>query len=389
MYLNERVVLIKFINMGVDAYWGSSILENAATALPILEDLIGVPLPSQVESVEIYGMKKLGEVEWAVGFNDGNLVALKKDFPNPTHVFHELVHFWTIHYSIPWPLAEGYCDMYADLCAAKMGLLGVTLPAVDWRKVYLGLASYEKGFPLNSFDYHSPTVKEEEVQHFYLVSEIVMYNFYTTVGEENLKLINQKVAQSSLDASVGGIGIAQYLRIVKEVTGINYANLFMPVVFGAWQPADEVVFQEAVARYCAVSELTKTPDSDEQMKQALAAMVNGNFSQFQIAQQAVITSFYEKQKKEELPIEQEIIYPEKKTGIFSNKLLIFGIIMLVVVVTLLVYIFLKLAREEEEEISFEDTMESKGFWTPPKEGFTEKADTGELPEIPDLQNLTK
>lgn len=391
VYLQERVVVVRFINMGVDAYWGEHILENAATALPILEELIGVPLPPQIESVEIYGKRDLGLEEWVLGYNDtvADLVALKTDHPNPTIVFHELVHFWTNHYNIPWPLAEGYCNLYADLCALRLGLYEVAYPDMDWEQQYVNLQNHDGNVPLNNMNYMDPERPEVEVDYFYLASTVMMYNFYETVGEENLKAINEKVAQSSLDGRRGGVGIIQYLRVTKEVTGVNYAHLFMPVVFAEWEDGEVNSFEEGVGRYCAVSALTGAPDSDEQMGVALTALVNGKFAEFETAEQDIVNNFYAQQmvEEKELP-EQEIIYPEKKTGLLSNRLFLAGIVVLVVVVILLIYALSKIAKEEEEFEWEQAPLEGPAFWSPPPQRPTEEI-AEELPEIPDLGELTK
>lgn len=387
LYLNERVVLLRFINMGVDAYWGNHILEKAAAALPLLEDLIGVPLPPQVESVEIYGRKELGVEEWIVGYNDGNLVALQTDHPDPTIVFHELVHFWTFHYSIPWPLAEGYCNMYADLCAVQLGLYEVAYTETDWAQEYEALKEHTWNVALNNFNYLSPDVEENQIEYFYFASTVIMYNFYEAAGEENLKVINQKMAESSLDSDIGGIGIIEYLGIAMDVTSVNYAGLFMPVISATWEPEQVEAFEEAVGRYFAVSELTGIPDSEEQ-KLALKALVNGRFGEFRAAEQVIMDNFYIEQmeKEEELP-EQEIIYPEEETGLLHNRLFLFGVVMLVIVVILLIYIFSKLAKEEERFEWEEAPPEGPALWSPPERRFPEEPE--ELPELPDLGELTK
>ena len=389
VHLNERVVLVKFVNMGVDAYWGNHILDNAASALPILEDLIGVPLPSYIESVEIYGRRDFAE-EWLLGYNDGNLVALKTDHPDPTIVFHELVHFWTIHYSIPWPLAEGYCNLYANLCATQLGLNEVAYSQVDWGQEYYDLKEHQGRTPLNDLDYMNPQTAEIQREYFYLASTVIMFNFYETVGEESLRAVNQQVAQSSLDGYRGGIGIIQYLRIVKEVTGRNYADLFMPVILAEWEPEHEQAFQEGVGRYCAVSVLTQIPDSDENMQLALTALVKGRFSDFRATEQAIVVEFYAEQKEaEEEEIPQETLAPPEKKGLLSNKLFLIGIVMLVVVVISLVYILSKIAGEEEEyEWEVPRTKEAELWISPPEQTPTEEL-VEELPEIPDLEELTK
>ncbi len=389
VYLNERVVLIKFVNMGVDAYWGNHILDNAASALPILEDLIGVPLPSHIESIEIYGRRDLIE-EWMLGYNDGNLVALKTDHPDPTIVFHELVHFWTTHYSIPWPLAEGYCNLYADLCAIQLGLNEVAYSQVDWEEQYYDLEKHQGKTPLNDLNYGDSQTAEIQREYFYLASTVIMFNFYETVGEESLRAINQQVAQSSLDGTRSGIGIIQYLRIVKEVTDKNYANLFMPVILAEWEPEHEQAFQEGVGRYCAVSELTQVPDSDENMQLALTALLKGKFSDFQATEQAIVVEFYAEQKEvEEEEIPQETLAPPEEKGLLHNRLFLMGIAMLVVVVILLVYILSKIAKEEEEyEWEVPRTKEAELWISPPEQPPTEEL-VEELPEIPDLEELTK
>ena len=390
VYLQERIVMIRFINMGVDAYWGEHILENAAVALPILEELIGAPLPPQVESIEIYGKQDLGMEEWVVGYNDelNKLVALKTDHPNPTIVFHELVHFWTIHYNIPWPLCEGYSNMYADLCALRLGLSEVAYPSIDWEQKYTELQKHAGKVPLNNLDYMNPNTPQEQVDYFYLASTTIMYNFYETVGDNNLKAINEKVAQSSLDDKRGGVGIIQYLRIAKEVTDINYAELFMPVVFAEWEESQVASFERGVSRYCAVSALTGVSDVDEQMVLAMTALVNGKFAEFHTAEQGIINDFYAQQveKEKELP-EQEIIYPEKKTGLLHNKLFLAGIAILVIVIVLLVYILSKIAKEEEEFEWEQLPLEEHEFWIPPQRSTEEIEE--ELPEIPDLGELAK
>jgi len=392
VYLNEGVVLIKFVNMGVDAYWGTHILEHAADAFPILEDLIGIPFPSHIESVEIYGKKEL-EIEWAVGYNDSvkNLVALKSDHPDPTIVFHELVHFWTENYDIPWPLAEGYCNLYADLCAARLGLNEVAVSSADWNQLYYDLRKYKVKAPLNDLDYMSPQTEGALREYFYIASTVIMFNFYDTVGEESLKAINQQVAQSSLDNSRrGGFGIIYYLKAVKEATGLNHADLFMPVILAEWEPEHEQAFQQAVGQFCAVSELTQIDDSDEQMRLALSALVKGKFSDFRVQEDVIITSYYlelaEKEKEEE---PQETLPPVEEKGLLQNKLFLAGIGMLVVVIILLVYILSKIAGEEEKLEWEVPSTEGPELWIPPPTQKSTEEITEELPEIPDLGELTK
>jgi hypothetical protein len=391
--LKERVVVVKFINMGVDAYWGEEILENAASALPLLEDLIGVPLPEQVRSVEIYGQKNLGVEEWIIGYNDGNRVALETDHPNPIVVLHELVHFWTIHCNIPWPLAEGYGALYADLCASLLGFNEVAFSHTEWEEQYEMLQGHPGRFPLNSMNIMSEEISDDQRAYFYLASTVMMYSFYEVVGEENLKAINQQVAQSSLDSTRGGIGIVQYLGIAKDITGINYAELFMPVIFESWEQGQVEAFKKGVGRYCAISELIDIPDSDEQMKNALNNLLSGNFSGFNSTVENLIAEFYAQQAESETkPPEQEIIYPEEETGLLHNRLFIFGIIMLAIVVILLVFILSKLAGEEEEYEWEVPSPEESGLWIPPIEEVGEEPSeepTEELPEIPDLRELTK
>lgn len=397
VYLQEGPIIIKFINMGVDAYWGAHILENAAAALPIIEDLIGIPLPSVIETVEIYGRKTLDTEEWAVGYNDGHTVTLEKDHPNPIIIFHELVHFWTIHYNVPWPLVEGYCDVYADLCAIELGLHEVTYQKRNWEQEYLLLQENSYRVPLNNFNYLSENVSEESIDYFYHASTVVVYQVYEMVGATELQEINQLMAAYPTDGKVGGIGIVQYMKLTKEATGINYARLFMPTIVTNWTDADVKQLQESVERYCSVQELIGATDSHEQLRTALVALVNGNFSQFKTIEQTMVTQYYTELAKGETELpEQEIIYPEEETGIFQNRLFLIGIVMLVVVVILLVIILRKIVGEEEEILEWEAKGPSQDFWkTPtPEPGFlskTEEAREGEfgLDEEGDLDELSE
>jgi len=402
--LNERIMLIRFINMGVDAYWGEHILENAAAALPILEDLIGIPLPRIIESVEIYGERTLGEEEWVIGYNNGEYVALLHGHPDPTTIMHEIVHFWTIHCSIPWPLEEGYCELYADLCATQLGLYEVALPyrlknlrefneiPIDWEIIYENLQKNTGRIILNSFDYHSPEATLDQISYFYLASTVMMYRLYEGVGEEGLKAINRHVEASEIDDRISGVGIIQYLKAAKEATGANYTAFFMPVLFTEWKEEQVEAFERNVSRYCALSVLTGFPDSDEQMNLALQALVKAKFADFESLRQGIIIEFYAQQmeKETELP-EQEIIYPERETGLLHNRLFIAGVIMLVVVVISLIIILSKLAREEEEIFEWERPLASEPGWSPfeekPAEEYAE--DIKKLPELPDLEELTK
>ena len=387
VYLSQRVVVVKFVNMGVDAHWGTHILDNAATALPLLEELIGAPLPPQIESVEIYGRKDLGE-EWLLGYNDGNLVALAKDHPDPTIVFHELTHFWTIYYNIPWGLAEGYSNLYADLCAAELGYDKLIYSNINWAAEYAKLKDTKAKAPLNNMDYMNPALPEDQRAYFYSASTIIMFNLYETVGEENLKAINLKVSQSSLDGRRGGTGIIHYIGIVRDVTKINYAGLFMPIIFTEWEEENVKSFENAVGRYYAVSELTGIPDSDETMSLALNALLNGKIAEFRSQEQAMVTDFYAQQMQPETLPPHEIVYPEKERGFFSNTLLIAGIIILVVVVAALIFVISKLAKEEEEfEWEERPLKEGPAVWGPPEQEFPEEIE--ELPELPDLEGLTK
>ena len=399
VYLQERPIIIKFINMGVDAYWGAHILENAATALPILEDLIGVPLPSEVESVEIYGRKTLDMEEWAVGYNDGNIVALEKDHPNPFIIFHELVHFWTIYYGVPWPLNEGFCNLYSDLCATELKLFEITYQNMDWEAEYILLQENNSKKILNTFNYISPDISKESRDFFYWASTVIMYNFYETVGIDDMKEINRLMAAYPMDNNLGGIGIIQYLKLTKEATGITYAKLFMPTIMTSWNETDEIQFEESVGRYCAVQKLIGVSDSDEQLRSGLIALVNGKFSDFRTIEQAMVTEYYVELEKQETELpEQEIIYPEKKTGILQNRLFIIGVVMLVVVVVLLVIILSKLVGEEEEIQEWEKkSVAPQEFWKsqapepqvmPEIEPTTRMKERGEIEDVGDLGELS-
>jgi hypothetical protein len=399
VYLQERPIIIKFVNMGVDAYWGAHILENAAEALPILEDLIGIPLPPEIETVEIYGRKTLDMEEWAVGYNDGHKVILEKDHPNPVIIFHELVHFWTIYYRVPWPLVEGYCHMYADLCATEMGLHEITYQIQDWETEYLQLPENSSKTPLNNFNYLSEGVSEESIDYFYLASTVMMFNLYDTVGLGQLKKINQLMATYPIDDTVGGIGIVQYIKLTKEVTGINYAQLFMPAITSTWKETDETAFEESVERYCAVQKLIGVTDSNEQMRTALIALVNGKYAEFRAIEETMVTEYYIELENQEsgLP-EQEIIYPEKETGLLQNRLFLIGVAMLVVVVILLIFILRKLVGEEEEVLEWESKgLAPQEFWKsqgpepellPEKKESTEKSISGEMADINSLDELS-
>jgi hypothetical protein len=404
VYLQERMVVVKFVNRGVSAYWSEHILDKAVEGLPVLEELIGVPLPEEVRTVEIYGEKDLNP-GWAVGYNRENIVSLETDHPKPIYVFHELVHFWTTYYDIPWPLCEGYCNLYADLCAAQLGLhevgsMGLDGVYVDWQYAYQELPKLNEKVALNSFDYRVEGITQSQIEYFYLASTVIMHQFYETVGEESLKEINQKVAETNMDSDVNGVGIVQYLGIVKQVTGVNYAGLFMPVILTEWSPEKVNAFEEGVSRYFAVSEVLQITYTDEQMKQALQNLVKGRFPQFESLVDTMMKEYYDKLEEEKSqPVEYEITYAEKKTGFFHNRLLLVGLAMLVVVVILLVYSLSKLAKEEEV-FEWETPGKKESTWIPSKpasdEEFSfeekvtkESTESEERPEIPDLEELTK
>jgi hypothetical protein len=405
VYLQERMVVVKFVNRGVDAYWSEHILDKAVEGLPVLEELMGVPLPEEVKTVEIYGEKNVNP-GWAVGYNDGNLVALETDHPKPIYVFHELVHFWTIFYDIPWPLCEGYCNLYADLCAARLGLhevgsMGFDGVYVDWQYAYQELPKFNGKVALNSFDYNAEGITEVQMEYFYLASTVIMHQFYETVGEETLKEINRQVAETNMDSDVNGVGIVQYLGITKQITGVNYAGLFMPVILTEWEPGQVNAFEEGVSRYYAISEVLGITYTDEQMKQALQNLVRGRFPQFQLAVDTIVDEYYQKLEEEKAqPVEYEIIPAEKKTGFFHNRLLLVGLVMLVVVVILLVYSLSKLAKEEEVFEWETPGKQQQSPWAPSKPASDEKfpfeekvtkesTESEERPEIPDLEELTK
>ncbi|MBU7015453.1 MAG: hypothetical protein HXS52_13635 [Theionarchaea archaeon] len=399
VYLQNGVILVKFINMGVDAYWGEEVLTNAAEALPILEELIGVPLPPAIKTVEVYGKRTLATHEWVVGYNDGNQVSLKTDHPDPTIIFHELVHFWTIHYHIPWPLTEGYCNLYADLCAWRMGYDKVTLPYVDWETAYATLKELEEKAPLNSLNYMGE-IPEIQVEYFYLASTVVMYRFYETVGEDNLKTINQRVAEPILNPSSGstplddsraGSGILEYMRIDKEVTGVNHAEIFIPVVVAAWNDEQVKAFEKGISRYIAVSEVLRDSDFSEQFKPAVDALLQGQFGVFQSSAIQLVEDFYKEEirKATETP-EYTIIPAKKETGILHNKLFWIGIITLVVGIVLLMYVISGLVKEEEEFEWESLSHEERKPWMPPRPFSKEPEEpVEERPETPDLRELTK
>jgi hypothetical protein len=401
VYLQNGVILVKFINMGVDAYWSEEVLTNATEALPILEELIGVPLPPAIKTVEIYGRRTLAIQEWVVGYNDGNQVALKTDHPDPTTIFHELVHFWTIHYHIPWPLAEGYCNLYADLCAWRMGYDMVTLPYIDWEMAYTALKEFEGKAPLNSMNYMGE-IPEEQVQYFYLASTAVMYRFYETVGEDNLKTINQRVAEPVLNPSSGstplndargGSGILEYMRIDKEVTGVNHAEIFMPVVLTDWSDDQVKAFEREISRYIAVSEILKGSEFSEQFKPAVDALLQGQFGVFQNSAVKVVEDYYKEEARKATETPAYTIIPVKKeTGLLHNRLFWIGVITLVVGIVLLVYIISGLIKEEEEFEWESPAHEERKPWMPPRQ--SKLAEEPEEPveersEIPDLRELTK
>ncbi|MBU6998725.1 MAG: hypothetical protein HXS41_13440 [Theionarchaea archaeon] len=400
VYLENGVVLVRFINMGVDAYWGDEVLANAIEALPILEDLIGVPLPPSIKTVEIYGRKTVAAQEWIVGYNDGNQVSLKTDHPDPTIIFHELVHFWTFHYHIPWPLAEGYCNLYADLCAWRMGYVEVPLQYIDWEAVYSGLKGFEGRAPLNSFNYLGD-VSEEQVEYFYMASTAVMYRFYETVGEDSLKIINQRVAEpvlnpdsgrTPLNDSRGGTGILEYLKIDKEVTGVNHAEIFMPVVLAEWGDDQVRGFERGISRYIAVSEVLKGSEFSDQFNPAVNALLQGQFEVFQTTAIQLVEDYYKEElrKATETPA-YTVIPAEKETGLLHNKLFWIGVITLVVGISLLAYVISGLVKEEEEFEWESPSRDERKSWMPPRHSIPEEPEEPdeERPETPDLRELTK
>ncbi|MFQ6088062.1 MAG: hypothetical protein ACE5K0_04095 [Candidatus Methanofastidiosia archaeon] len=356
--LKERSVIIEFHNMGVDAYWGRDVLNEAATALPILEDFIGVPLPEEVEKVIIIGERKWKE-EWAffVGINEnGERIRLEKDHPNPMTIYHEITHFWTISGNFPYPLSEGFAEYYAYLTARELGYSEVSKLSLDANLQNALVEEPEKGqttLALNSFDYFESTDKQK-INDFYAISFTMYYNLANqeNLGLETLKKINERVMNSEIDASVGGIGVIQYLEIVRELTGISYSHLLMPCFFTRWDEKTAKEFDEALAhRRETIKVIGQDERENQNLKSATELLLSGNTQASILAYQNAIKIYFEELEKEQ---ETSIELPPPERSLFERYgkyMLGFGIFLIVVaLIGILIRALSKRGEEEEFEV---------------------------------------
>ena len=321
--ITEKVVLldngamkIRFHNMGVDANWGNEILNNAAKALPYLEDTIGVNFPPQVESVEIYGTPAEGGM--FSGDNDGKRITIFAAHPaDPTYIYHELVHYWTIYYDVPWALSEGYCVLYSYLVAKHFGENVVAYRDFKLKSIaafeseikediiYLKTDKPRGLIALNSFDYRKE-LDEKKVDYFYGMSSAIMFalagvyegaDFKTYgIGTEKLKEVNRKMMSSKFDSSVSGIGTLQYIELLRDMMGKNMADLFLPVFFSSWDDASQASFVKSFSYLSSVKIITGSatnPNIDTGMKELAGGNPDGANNFFNMA----IKSYYEEKAK--------------------------------------------------------------------------------------------
>jgi len=380
--ITERVVLlhngaikIRFHNMGVDANWGGEVLDNAAKALPVIEDLIGVDFPQEVASVEIYGTE--GEGGIYAGGNDGTrIVMLAKHPANSTYIYHELVHYWTIYYHVPWALKEGYAILYSYLAAKQFGedvvayntFKSKSLDAFE-REVKENIVYIKTDQPrnlvlLNAFDYRQES-DEKKIDYFYGMSGAIMFTLAGVyedsdfhlygIGVEKLKEVNKRMMSSGFDDSVGGIGTIQYIELLREMTGKTMVDLFMPVFFSSWDDAMRSSFARSFS-YLASAKAIIGTNANPNMDTGIRELANGNpegaINFFLIA----IKTYYEELEKAQIPSPTPAPTPAPKTGI--QKLvstvtesawflpIVLILIIIIIFVSLGLYLYSRSRREE-------------------------------------------
>ena len=378
VFLKAGAIKVRFHNMGVDANWGKELLENTAKALPVLEDLIGVNFPSDVETVEIYGIpeKEWKGYGWAVGINqNGTQILMREDHPNPTNIYHELVHFWTTHYNVPHALIEGYCVLYSYLVAKHFGENVVAYDLLLYHSVNAFESEIKNNIrliktdnpkaivALNSFDY-GQELDEKKIDYFYGMSSAIMFELAGVfeendaplygIGIERLKELNRMMMSSQFDSTISGVGTLQYIELLRQMTGKTMTDPFLPVFFTTWNDSTRTSFAKTFSYLSSAKIITGTSSStniDTGMRELATGNIDGATNYFNLA----IKTYYESlvsstppptpPSTEAPPTGMQKLLSLTKSPWFLSVLLIFFIV--VIFSSLGIYLYFRAKKEEE------------------------------------------
>ena len=205
--------------------WAAHTKDLVSTALPVLEEIYGVPYPGPLAfDVAERGRESLGGYEGL--FTCSRLpeceVGLSPVGDDATTI-HELAHFWTDVFSSRW-LGEGWAEFAAQQAIPRLGSLVAYSPrpaAPDM--VPLSLDTW------GAATYLLTMTQEQKTKEYsgYERSRQFIEQLEQTVGLPALQAVNVEIADEE-DRSVNS---RRYFDVLEEASGKQLDQLFLESVF--------------------------------------------------------------------------------------------------------------------------------------------------------------
>ncbi len=212
--------------------WASRVVELTTLALPVLEQLFGVPVPGPRDiDVEARGQRDLLGYGGLFGCNSPGVCSIGLSLAGSDAVLlHELAHFWTHHFNERW-LAEGFAEFMARRAASELGMsieyyddpsnVGLTLQLDDWRPRLLLMSATTEQRQLEGYGYQRSRQFVEALERVVGLSGLQAANVAAKEEEE--------------------IDSRKYFDLIEDATGLNLEQEFREWVF---TPADEAALDK-------------------------------------------------------------------------------------------------------------------------------------------------
>jgi hypothetical protein len=223
--LRERNAEIALAYFRGDEPWARHIEEVATIALPIIEELYGIPYPgpSTINLAErgrpaIFGYGGLTSCNPSTACN-----ITVSPFADDLTILHELAHLWSDNYSVRW-LSEGFAELIAVEAASRLpqSLLQGEPPTRPESTLDLRLDEWEAAPVIDS-----PAGAEIAIEEAgYDRSWRLLLFLRDRVGLEALQQANASIAESGEP-----VGSRLFMDALEEVSGQNLDDLFSKWVF--------------------------------------------------------------------------------------------------------------------------------------------------------------
>ncbi len=197
------------------------ILDLYISALPVMEQITGVPFPPNYPVKVSEGTTT--ELKGYAGQNGGqNGIKVLWSSKTDSTLLHELAHYWAGQppWAEPW-MWEGQASLYAVMTLDK---LGKTQAAADYREYRT--SDYEDGkatYDTPLYDWKTPSsyTGQGAVSFGYGKSFIFMSNLQTAIGSEAMQKTNQTVFSRSTDFTW-----LDYMDALESTTGKEMRTTF-------------------------------------------------------------------------------------------------------------------------------------------------------------------